>query len=298
MTIQYRIQKYQDETGEYTEYSPTNKEGILHLIQTHWNNENMPNDLKIISLINDSNEILLLQHHHKYVFDAYYLPPNQKGYYHAKSRIEVIFESLNLFIESRTSELKNYLNEKTDDYKFIRGDFYFKDHNYQLKPARIKKEIFWFILNAFLMGGMISFIGFMFLLVPIEHYYLPLLFISAGTYMWLPGVLLHRQYVADAKNLTIRVTSGSEEITLESSMKLTFKKSDLVEVTKYENQAYKIPWSDYGYTELKFRNGRVINITNLLADQQDILQKFNPKICKTKHSRYPKLKAKTKRIGG
>jgi hypothetical protein len=93
--------------------------------------------------------------------------------------------------------------------------------------------------------------------------------------LWIPGVVLHYQYMKDGKDLIVRVTRGSDRITIQTPLiKKVLLKSNISQVTKVENPAYKVPWSRYGYLQIDFTSGEVINLTNLFADQLFVLDKF------------------------
>lgn len=294
MTFQYRIQTYKDEEGEYSEYKETSIAEILDIIDRHWTGEQMPNHLKIISIKNSDNENLMLVHDDKYVFESYFLPRENNCYYRRKSEIEVIYDSLELFFANDIPGVLDYLIKRKEEVEFIRGDFFYKNHDYELSKKNNLSLFIWYAFGALAHGGIYTLIGLSLLTMPFHHYYLPVFFLLIGTYFWLPGILFHRQYMKDAEGLTIRVTKGSESIVASSLDNETiFAKSDIKSVIKYENPAYKIPWSEYGYTEVVFMDGSILNLTNLLVDQSCVLNKFKSSYCQTKKSKWPKLKKST-----
>lgn len=284
MSFKYRLKTYKDEEGEFSNYLPADKNLILGIIEAHWTDDSaVPNGLEIISIANGCGEHLVLEHFKKTVFDVYYLPVQESFHYHKKSRINIVFESLDLFFQNELVALEQSLNRTKKENKYIRGDFFYIDHNYRYNERRSIREGLW-LLYALPMGLTLSGIGFGLFFVPsalVDFFgFFPFVM---GFYFWLPGLLLHIQYKKDIGNLVVRVTRGQDRITLgESRKQREISKQDVKSVTKFENPAYRNPWSEYGYAEIEFKDGRIINITNILCDQVFILDKFSRDNIETK----------------
>lgn len=296
--FKYRIKRYRDEGGEYSAYNFGDIWSIRKIIDSHWTNENCPNDLEVISILNLSGQSLLLEHQKKQVFDAYFLPLNNRFHFHKKSRIDIVYQCLELFMTNQVSEIETLLNKTKKENTYIRGDFFFKDHDYRITNKRKFRELIWFFWCGLPLGGMLTILsGKLFLDMSLEHFLIPLFVLALGTYFWLPGILLHIQYTKDFKDLVVRITRGSELITIRAAKKTkTLDKSKIAAVTKFQNPAYKNPWANYGFTEIVFTTGDVINLTNLTVDQLFILDKFpvntNIKIG-TANKMFPFLKNKS-----
>ncbi|MCZ8023222.1 MAG: hypothetical protein O9294_15770 [Cytophagales bacterium] len=276
MSFKYRIKTYKDEEGEYSEYFHADKSLILSLIYDHWMNKSVPNGLEIISITNGLGENLLLEHFKKDVFDVYYLPQIASFHFHKKSRIEIVFNSIDLFFANELIELENILNKTNRENKYIRGDYFFINHNYGYANKRSVREGLW-LIYALPMGLAISYVGVISFYAP--NYFINILaifFFFMGFYFWVPGLLLHLQYKRDNEDLIIRVTKGQELISVKwRGVQRELFKKDLLAIIKYENPFFKIPWSEYGYIHMAFKGGEYINITNLLCDQLFILEKFS-----------------------
>lgn len=275
MSFKFRVKNYGDEEGEYSEYQPCDKDSILKIIEENWT-DIRPNGLHVISILNSAGQSLLLEHFAKDVFDVYYLPTVEGYHFHKKSRQELIYNCLEFFYSDDITGLESNLNKKKKDDEFIRKEFFFIDHDYRLTEKRMTKELISFLVFGVPYGIMFLFIGFMMAIKGPSGIKIFSLFILAiGTYTWLPGLLLHFQYKDDANDLKVRVTKGNKKITVNlRGTKKIFDKADIQIVTKVQNPAYKNPWSEYGYTEIKFKNGEVINLTNLMVDQLFVLDKF------------------------
>jgi hypothetical protein len=275
MSFKFRVKNYKDEEGEYSEYLPCDKDSILKIIDDNWTYNN-PNGLQVISILNNSGQSLLLEHFGKHVFDVYYLPTAEGFHFHKKSSQELIYYCLELFMANNINSLESSLNKTKKDDEFIRKEFFFIDHDYKLTKQRESKELISFLAFGIPYGLVFLGMGFMLALEgPIAATVLALFILAIGTYAWLPGLLLHFQYKTDSKNLLVRLTRGSKIISINyHGTKKKFDKNDIHSVTKFQNPAYRNPWSDYGYTEIKFKTGEIINLTNLMVDQLFILDKF------------------------
>lgn len=297
MSFKYRVQKYGDEEGEYSEYEPCDKDSILKIIEENWT-DNRPNGLHVISILNNAGQALLLEHFAKDVFDVYYLPTKEGFHFHKKSRQELIYNCLEFFFSNDINGLESNLNRTKKDDEFIRKEFFFIDHDYRLTEKRTTKELTSFLVFGVPYGIMLLGIGFMMAIKgPGGIKVFSLFILAIGTYAWLPGLLLHFQYKDDANDLNVRVTKGNKKITvnLRGTNKI-LDKADIQVVTKVQNPAYRNPWSDYGYTEIKFKSGEVINLTNLMVDQLFILDKFaNDNVeTKTINKAIPRLRNKSR----
>jgi hypothetical protein len=297
MSFKFRVKNYGNEEGEYSEYQPCDKDSILRVIEENWTDKR-PNGLHVISILNNSGQSLLLEHFAKDVFDVYYLPTFDGFHFHKKSRQELIYHCLDLFLSNDINGLESSLNRTKKDDEFIRKEFFFIDHDYKLTKQRETKELISFLSFGVPYGIMLLGIGFMMAIKgPSGVKVFSLLILAIGTYAWLPGLLLHFQYKNDASDLTVRVTKGNKEITINLlGKKKTLDKGDILVVTKVQNPAYRNPWSDYGYTEIKFKGGEVVNLTNLMVDQLFILDKFaNDNVeTKTINKAIPRLRNKSR----
>jgi hypothetical protein len=283
MSFKYRTKDYKNEEGEYSEYLPCDKETILELISFNWT-DNRPNGLHVISILNENGESLLLEHFGKDVFDVYFLPKKSSFHFHKKSKQELIYNCVEFFMGNKISDLEQNLNKTSKDNDFIRDEFFFIDHDYKITDKRATKELWWLLFAVPYGIIMTVFALFMFVKLPLTLFPLPLIFFAIGTHIWLPGLLLHFHYKRDGNWYSVQITKGSDSITLRTNqITKVLSKTNIETVTKFQNPAYKLPWSDYGYTEIKFKTGEIINLTNLMLDQFLTLDKFsrdkiNPKV--------------------
>ncbi|WP_420580257.1 hypothetical protein [Reichenbachiella sp.] len=243
-------------------------------------------DLKIIHISDNQNNQILLHNCKRGVFEVYYLnPENNRHHYHKKSRIELISESIRYFFVSDFSRLKSSLNRTKKDRKYLREDL-LKNHNYTLTSKRNWKELKWFFTLGIPYILIFTYFEFSILTQQNQNEFsiiMSLIIFAFGIFLWLPGLLIHRQYYKDNANLRINITKGSPEILVEyGGIKKLFLKDDIKTVLKttIEQETLnafiggKVPWLFYGYTEIEFKTGEIINLTNLLVDQLFILDKF------------------------
>lgn len=296
MTFKYRLKTYQNEEGEYSEYEPATRELILVMIAMHWTNETMPNNLEVISIANIDGQHLLLEHSNKHAFEVYFLPAEKGFHYRKKSDINVVLDSLDLFFKGKIHELKAWLNKTNRDDRYIRGDFFFIDHNYRYSPKRALRSAVWLLLPSILIPVFLFVPAFVDL--PIDS-----IFIVGGVVFGIglaPGIFLHLSYARDIRGWTIRITKGSDKIVVRSPSKTKeFSKIDILQVTQHVTRSDShndslIPWQNYGYLEIEFHSGEFINLSNLICKQEGIVDKFSDAVKKyTEESYVPKLRHPT-----
>ncbi len=276
MPFQYRIKTKRAEEGEYSEYQACDKATILNIIDLYWKNDTTPNGLHVISILNESGESLLLEHFEKDVFDVYYLPRPRGYHYHKKSKQVIIYDCLDYFFEAQIDKLKAYLNYTKKDDSFIRDEFFFADHFYRIKPDKSRQTLLITMLMCLPIGGTFTFFAFaLFWIGMLPTTIMGFIVLLIGTFYWLPGLLLHLSYEKDGANFIIKVTRDSGVISLQYQGKTNvFDKSEIELATQCINPATRNPWSEYGYLEIKFKSGTIVNITNLMVDQFVILDKF------------------------
>jgi hypothetical protein len=277
MSFQFRLQTYRDEEGEYSEYLPADKNLILGQIANHWENDSMPNGLRIISISNDNGEHLLLHHYKKHVFDVYFLSGQTSYHFHKKSTIAIVFAAVESFFANDIDSLEYQLNKTKSENDFIRGDFFYLDHTYGYTSERSTREGLWLLwyglpLGVILLGSGISalFTGKLALSI------LALFSFTFGIFAWLPGLILHYQYKKDIGDVTIKLSRGKDVIIVRDGYKSkTFHKSEITNITQYgQSPTSDAPWSDYGYFQIEFQSGDVINLSNMIIDQYRVMDKF------------------------
>ncbi len=65
-------------------------------------------------------------------------------------------------------------------------------------------------------------------------------------------------------------------------MTKVFKKIDVNEIlvvsthqmTSFWNHGNRFPWNQYGFTQIKFKSGEIINLTCLMIDQSNVTDIF------------------------
>jgi hypothetical protein len=271
----FRIKYYHCEDGEYTNPLPCTKEDIYSLLSLYWSGENLPNGVEIISVEDSGGRVILLEHSGKEVFEAYYLPLQNKFHFHKKSRIDLIYFVVDNFFDQDLEKLEVTLNKTKKENTYIRGDFYYKDFVYRVSKKRITASL----LESLVFGLPISLVFFIMsirgLIQGDPLVLFPAIFLVGSIWFWLPGLLLHYQYKKDGKDLAIFLTRGKDEIEITiGTRKFTHHKTDIKTIKRYENSYQRMSWSLYNYVEIEFKNGDIINLTNLMIDSWEVLQKF------------------------
>jgi len=281
--FKYRVKTYRDEEGEYSDYQTTNLSDIKDLISSNWVNPNPPGYLEIISISNSNGLHVLLEHFAKNVFDVYLLTSDEKSHFHKRSYIDIVFDAIDLFFNDKIDELQTRLNHTKKENSYIRGDFFFKDHNYRYTRERSMREVswIWWTAGPFALIILVSLISTP---NPSSMGFVILFSLVIISLFVLPGLSIHLNYKKDIGNLAIRVTRGQDQMIIRhNGLEEKLNKSEIQEITEFKNPSYRIPWSEYGYTEIKLKDGRIINLSSLIVDQWSILDKF----------RYHKIETKT-----
>ena len=222
MDFQYRLKYYKDEDGEYTDYALGDKVAILILIKANWYSDNPPKVLEIISILNEAGQSLLLEHYDRYVFDVYYLGSDTDYHFHKRSTLDAVVHSADLFFSNRLSDLEGSLNQTKKENAYIRGDYFFKDHDYTITSKRSFKEFRGNILG--LIGGIPPmFPGFFLLskihgsraMFPWANLFvtgMAVLLILLGCLIAFPGIFIHFHYLKENKDLTVRLTKAVKKL--------------------------------------------------------------------------------------
>ncbi len=277
MSFQFRLQTYRDEEGEYSEYLPADKNLILGLMATHWENDTMPNGLRIISISNENGQHLLLHHYKKHVFDVYFLSLQTNYHYHKKSTIDILLPAVESFFAHDTDGLEYQLNKTRSENDFIRGDFFYIDHTYGYTPERSTREGLWLLWYGLPLGIILLVSGAAALITgKLALSILALFSCAFGIFAWLPGLILHYQYKKDIDDITVKVSRGQDVILVRDGYRSKiFHKSEITSITKYgQSPTSDSPWADYGYFQIEFQSGEVINLSNLIIDQYRVMDKF------------------------
>ena len=277
MNFKLRLNYYRDEEGEYTEPEACDFNRLKQVIEKNWPNESYTEDLKIIHISNSSQENLILMNCKRGVFEVFYFRTSETHHFHKKSRIELILSSAKEFMHSNFSTLEKELNKTKKDRKYLRKNL-LKSHRYTIQSIFDWKSLSWIGMGMPL-GLMLNGIAIFSFINGYENGLIPFLLVFiflAGIFFWIPGLFIHYQYYKDNKNLIIEITRGSNRVVIEhNGTKLDYNKNDIETVTMNEtNKLNRIPWSDYGFTEIKFKSGELLNLTSLLVDQLFILDKF------------------------
>lgn len=278
MSFQYKLKHYKDEDNEYTDEAPCDKVIIEELILDHWTGEHLPNGLELIVVVDVDGPSIILEHSGKEVFEVYFLQPDQKFLFHKKSRIDLIYNTISAFMDKDFTWLEKNLNKTKHENRLIRKLILSKDFSYELRPTRLWNQINQTLLFGIPLGLTFSIAAIVTMTkLPsgtLMDVLLPFVFLL-GLVLWLPGLIIHRQYKKDNENLKIRLTKGEDVIKVEfDGIKKELHKDDISTVTVVSNPWYKLPWSDYGYTQVKFKNGDILNLTNLIIDQFLMTDKF------------------------
>jgi hypothetical protein len=277
MCFQYKLKYYKSEDSEYTEEAACDKELIKKIILEHWTDEQLPNGLELIIILHTEGQSIMLEHSGKEVFEVYFLLPDQKFLFHKKSRIDLIYDTFSAFMDKDFSWIEKNLNRTKRENRLIRKLILSKDFSYELRPTRLWNQI---SLTLFAIPlGLIFSVGSIVTMAKLPSgtlmdIVLPFVFFM-GLVLWIPGLIIHRQYKRDNEKLKIRLTKGEDVIKVEfDGVRKDLHKNDISTVTVVRNPWYKLPWSGYGYTQVKFKNGDIVNLTNLIIDQFLMIEKF------------------------
>jgi hypothetical protein len=298
MTRLYYKQKfYKDEDNEFSEDVACEKDAIQQVISEFWTGDNSPNGLEAIVISSNKKDSFILEHFGKGVFEVYFLPFGLQFYYHKMSRIELIQDSIDAIFRDDLEWLETNLNRLRKDNREVRGRVRTQQFKFQVTRGRLWNQLF-----LTLLGGIP--IGFTFIVASILMLFkmphgsmldlaIPFLFFL-GAYLWIPGIILHKRYKKDNGNFSLILSKGDDRIIVEcKGVSNTYFKQEIQTITMVQNPWYKLPWSDYGYTEIKFSSGHTINLTNLLIDQFLIYEKFGYRAIEKKHSIYPSLRTES-----
>jgi hypothetical protein len=297
MSFQHKLKFYKDEEGEYTDISPCDRNSIEKIIEDYWTGEQLPNGLELVVISNDDGQLIILEHSGKEVFEVYYIPVAEKFLFHKKSRIDLIHDTLFAFMTNDQVWLQSNLRKTKNENRLIRKNIKSKNFIYELTPKRL-----WSQLNMTLLFGIP--LGLVFTTAAITVLFklprgtifdlaMPLLLLL-GLYLWIPGIIIHSRYKADGKNIKLKLSSGDDIIRLDlKGVKKDLPKSEILKLTIVTNPWYKLPWSDYGYTEIEFKNGDILNLTNLIIDQFEMVHKFPKVKLLSRTSIYPRLERQT-----
>lgn len=297
MSFQYKLKYYKDEEGEYTDISSCDKGLIETIILEHWTGEQLPNGLELIIVTVDNKESIILEHSGKDVFEVYFLRPNENFLFHKKSRIDLIHNTLSTFMDKDFSSIESNLNKTRKENRLIRKLIISKDFKYQVRSQRLWTQLYQILIFGIPLGLTFSITSVVSLTkLPsgtIMDILIPFVFIM-GFILWVPGLIIHYQYKKDNEKFSIRLTKGANIINVEiDGLKKELLKDNISTITVINNPWYKIPWSEYGHTEIKFNNGDIINLTNLIIDQFVMMDKFPKHALITKESIYPTIKQRT-----
>ncbi len=269
----FKVKGYANETGEFTESFPAESATILQLILQHWFNETLPNNLDIVSITNESGDLLVIDHLKRDIFDYYFIPSrNNKKYFHKKTDIQFMFFALESFFNNRSHDLEANLKEKNDDWKFVRGDFTGKNFTYKIDNAGLWRNLnwigFWFAFSVvLLLMGVIS--GTM------AGYVVFLIYFVALSLLNIAQLRRFRQYYLDNKEFEVRVSRADPVIHVrKGSWSQDIPKTEIKQITKYIHPPDDARMVAEYFTEIEFNNGNVLNLTCLMIQQIHVETKF------------------------
>lgn len=296
MKFHCKLKYYKSEENEFTENIPCDKSLITNIISDHWSGDSMPNGLERIVISNETGQSLILEHFGKQVFEAYFLPVGERYHYHKMSRIELIYDALTAFMDNDINWLEGNLNKTKKANHQTRRSIQTDSFDFEATTKRRWSEVSQTVLFGIPLGLFFIVTSITILSESpggLSYIISPLMLVFA-IFLWLPGLLLHKQYKEDNQNIALNVSKGNNAIQIElDGLKRTLQKEDITKITIVQNPNYKLPWSEYGYTEIEFKSGEILNLTNLLIDQYTIHEKFHGNEIAIRKSRYPALKGKT-----
>ncbi len=293
MNFRYKLKYYKGEGGEYTSESPCDKAAIKSIIRELWVGDDLPRGLELIVVSGADGHAIMLEHSGKEVFEVYFLQPGRTYLFHKKSRIALIHNTLSAFMDADYAWLEENLNRREDENRMIRDLILTKDFLYEVTRERVRSEFFLTLFFAILHGLLCLFLLLLVIFVrpfEIEMIAILLFIVVFPALLWLPGLFIHREYFRENSDLKVSVSKGNDIITVERDGVVTeLSKKDIVTLTVVRNPWHRLPWSDYGYSEIRFRNGYILNLTNLIIDQYLMVTKFAGIDLQEKGRLYPEI---------
>lgn len=270
MNFRYKLRKYNNEDGEFTDYVAADRATIERLFSDNYNVDDSLKNFRDIAIADDQGQTIIIHYIKKGVCSIYFIPLDNGFYYFKKTKIELATQAVGFLLENRIADLTGLLNRQTENNDFIRGDFFNKSFKYEVTKSKNRKEIswIWYALPlgiAFIVLGIINF----------DHGAAILLFII-GLILWVPGVIIHYQYYQDNHLLQVTLSKGSSIINVTTpTLSKTFAKDDIKGVLKVDSGINRFTWGQYGFTRIEFKTGEIVNLTCLLVDQLFIEEKFD-----------------------
>jgi hypothetical protein len=270
--FRFKIKGYLNETGEYSDLHTTDSGTILQFILQHWFNETLPNDLDIVFIQNETGDQLIIDHLKRDIFDYYFIEKKSgRTYYHKKTDIQFMFFVLESFFNNRNQDLRHNLTVKTEDWKFIMGDFRGKDFNYSITRRRLWKNLDILIYPVIIMGGAVLFsLGTSYMVIVLAALFcLGYVIFMYSTFMRL------RSYYNDNKDISLRFSRGDDFLHVKKgSWSRSIPKTEIRHVLKYIQPLNDGRTFTEFHTEIEFINGNILNVTCLLVPQHEIETKF------------------------
>jgi len=168
---------------------------------------------------------------------------------------------------------------------------------YQVTRSQIYKHISW-IWWGLPIGAAISFLG-----IKIYPDFFSIIFLALGTSFWVPGLIIHFQYLKDNDGLVINLSPEDDAIKVTSARTIRqFNKNDIEEILyvcthgmSNWSHGNRLPWRDYGFTQILFKSGQILNLTSLLIDQSSVMDNFKGKDFKKRKAEelFPTLKKRS-----
>jgi hypothetical protein len=270
--FRFKIKGYLNETGEYSELYTTDSATILQFVLQRWFNETLPNDLDIIFIQNETGDQLIVDHLKRDIFDYYFIERKSgRTYYHKKTDIQFMFFVLESFFNNRNQDIRHNLTAKTDDWKFILGDFRGKDFNYSITNWKLWRNLDILLYPVIIIGGAIlfSFITSYMVIVLAGIFCLFYSFFMYSTFTRL------RSYYNDNKDLSLRFSQGDDFIHVrKGTWSRSIPKNEIRHILKYIQPLNDGRTFTEFHTEIEFINGNILNVTCLLVPQHEIERKF------------------------
>jgi hypothetical protein len=272
----FKIKSYDNEEGEYSAWQQAEPGTIIQFVINHWFNKTLPNNLDIIVIKNEKGDQLIIDHENKDVFRFFLIPP-KKGlfYYYKMTDIRFMFFTLEHFCSGLLDTLRENMNQTSDDWRWVQGDFIEKNFHFKITHWRLFKH---FIGLGTLIICLIFLVGMLGLLA---------LDITDSWFMVIPLVVVslinfrssRRSYkwYQDQKHLQIQLSKGDRFIHVwYQGQKKSIAKAEIASIEQHwvlDAGGENSDWVPL-YTAVSFQNGDTLNLHRILIPQDFMADKF------------------------
>lgn len=289
------------ETGEFTEEKSIDKESLLELFEQ--NTEIVPlystYTIKrplIKFFVKTRENYLCVKHFAKDAFTVWYCNDLDKKVFEGNFYKESVIKILELFIDSKFDELDKFIPRTTKSKKALIKEFIAIDFIYAYKRRGVFFLIFYSVLSSPLYYIFLSFI----FLVHNRSFVTIKLLLSTATLFLVLSVFpianlflfrLYFNYTKHSKNISIKVSSGSANITIYNETEIVeFTKDEIKILLQYFGAGVKSPFALYSFSRIILNDNRVFDISYMIIDPYELQLKLSKVPTKRIDKFYPYIK--------